>query len=54
MYLCQLKTLIKANNIHDFTKILGISLFKTQVCPSKFQIADIFLTFLTIAHITHN
>ena len=51
----QFKTLIKADNVHDFTEISGISLFKTEVCPSKFQIGDIFfLTFLTIAHITHN
>ena len=44
----QLKTLIKADNIHDFTKILGISLFKTEVCPNKFQIGDIF------SHFSHN
>ena len=41
----QLKSIVKTDNIHDFTQISSFSLFKVEICSSKFQIGDSFSHF---------
>ena len=41
----QLKPVVRSDNIHDFTKISIFSLFKVEICSSKFQIGDSFSHF---------
>ena len=41
----QLKPVVKSDNIHDFTKIPIFSLFRVEICSSKFQIGDSFSHF---------
>ena len=46
----QLKAVVKFDNIHDCTEISSFSLFKVEICSSKFQIGDS----SHISPITHN
>ena len=41
----QLKPIVKTDNIRDFTKIFSFSLFRVEICSSKFQIGDSFSHF---------
>ena len=41
----QLKPIVNTDNIHDFTKISNFSLFRVEICSSKFQIGDSFSHF---------
>ena len=48
----QLKLIVQADNIHDFTKISIFSLFKVEICSSKFQICDTFSHFSQFSYHT--
>ena len=50
----QLKPIAKADNIHDFTKISIFSLFKVEICSSKFQIGDSFSHFSQFSHFSYH
>ena len=41
----QLKPIVNTDNICDFTKISSFSLFKVEICSTKFQIGDSFSHF---------
>ena len=41
----QLKPIVKPDNIHNFIEIFIFSLFKVEICSSKFQICDSFSHF---------
>ena len=49
----QLKTLAKADIIHDFTEISSISLSISEICSSKFQICDTFSLLTQSSHFSH-
>ena len=49
----QLKTLAKADIIHDFTKNSSISLFILEICSSKFQNCDTFSLFTQFSHFSY-
>ena len=49
----QLKTLAKADIIHDFTKNSSISLFILEICSSKFQNCDTFSLFTQFSHLSY-
>ena len=47
-----LKPIVKPDNIHDFTEIFIFSLFKVEICSSKFQIGDSFSHFSQSSHLS--
>ena len=49
----QLKPITKPDNIHAFTKIPILSLFKEGICSSKFQICDTFSLFTQFSHFSY-
>ena len=47
----QLKPIVNTDNICNFTEISSFSLFKVEICSSKFQISDSFSHFSYHTHL---